>query len=905
MAVKPSKILLHVLLFYLSMLLVMAIGFKVYGADWVPEGENRNTWAVTEEKGVKWTPGSNPYETPEIDQPALGFYRTPQDYSIPDSWPQWAKNRFSGLSGGLSEADKKFMGIWSRPPLNTNTKWIDAKADKNTGAIEVTIPNFNLFTFVGIIPVGGTIEQDFKGHAKIYNLNDDLRYKIYAWDATDLKGTMITAISDKYIRALSIGNDLWGGARRPIMAQEVVEDPNKDIWTSVYDIDWNGSLYRFIDLYRLDKDFNIKAKFEVPLRTSYIKPWDTDLILKDNGNVVMAACESPEGYTQFNGPSFIAEIDRKTGATVWQTPQNNISSALAITKANLGYVYGGINYDRADFTQNPKSGDDAGFSGEDNSADLNNRWGILGRINESGVTLNWGSSGATTIAVDHRVRAIQVSKEKFSSYYFTDSVELSTTQGGSCSDNYTDPDPCSIVFDGSEGAGVGGPTDIEQGIADSNIYVKWDFGIGNAQEVTYAKVLTQSGSGDTGIIQYSDNDIDWSNLGSSFVITNAKLWREVQDLLVGSHRYYRFIVPTVSAGNLYTWEFNLYTRTQVFEEAPRFFTSGQKNIFSTKLTTDPGGVATGDPIATNPNAVFDGTLTNICQFPSLGGATANAYILFTFTNPVNLTWTKLWYNHADANATTIYLDYYDGSVWQNEASKAVSTGDYISWTVTPNVGYRTQWRFRIGNINIGATPSLDEWIMFDNIELYPVISAYNGASGVTEGVKAWEGRFGSGVSSYPGYFLDMTQSLRNQDLVAVGHTDASQTDFSQNQLVIGACNTSGVTIWYKTYSDMSVGYNVSPTKDGGYLVSGTLYTGTALENRSFVIMKIDDDGNKEWSKTFQEPGHWNDGRGVIETRDGGTLAVGGSSSASQDMSKPYFIKLDRFNRAETTGKPYD
>lgn len=250
-------------------------------------------WDKTE---LEWEKTKKPFdERVEIDQPPEGWfdYNNWSEFKVSKDWPTWATREFNGLMKDTSipKRREKFL-MWDRPPVSLNTRYADAKADRTNRYIKATVNDFKYFTVFKIIPEGGTIEQDFKGNAIIYNLDEEVRYKIVCFDSVGYLGASVTRLQDKYIRInKTIGDD------NPYKA---AEDPNKAIFYFINeeDPDPNYDTLRFFieDSSSGEKDYDLQTQMKV---------WDSVLPLNAFGNTVFDrrdgvfyACN---GYAWFSG----------------------------------------------------------------------------------------------------------------------------------------------------------------------------------------------------------------------------------------------------------------------------------------------------------------------------------------------------------------------------------------------------------------------------------------------------------------------------------------------------------------------------------------------------------------------------------------------------------------------------
>ncbi len=128
---------------------------------------------------------------------------------------------------------------------------------------------------------------------------------------------------------------------------------------------------------------------------------------------------------------------------------------------------------------------------------------------------------------------------------------------------------------------------------------------------------------------------------------------------------------------------------------------------------------------------------------------------------------------------------------------------------------------------------------------------------------------------------------RDGGYILAGSIGNPKQDYRSDILIL-KLDRSGEIVWQKRYgtdgSD-SVG-NVEPTKEGGYIVSGTLIehvteqSGEEYDVQTLLVMKLDRQGRIEWKKNYlhiRDDGEIENaaGRLVRETRDGGYIVAGG------------------------------
>ena len=143
-----------------------------------------------------------------------------------------------------------------------------------------------------------------------------------------------------------------------------------------------------------------------------------------------------------------------------------------------------------------------------------------------------------------------------------------------------------------------------------------------------------------------------------------------------------------------------------------------------------------------------------------------------------------------------------------------------------------------------------------------------------DGTKRWEKTYG-GPYSDSIYSLALTP---DGGALLGGLTYSSGTDISDMYLV--RVNGDGNKLWEKTYggSENDSIYSLAVTPDGGALLGGLTYSSGAGGSDMFLV-RVDEEGNKLWEKTYGGP-NLDAINSLVLTPDGGAL-LGGHSSASE------------------------
>lgn len=121
-----------------------------------------------------------------------------------------------------------------------------------------------------------------------------------------------------------------------------------------------------------------------------------------------------------------------------------------------------------------------------------------------------------------------------------------------------------------------------------------------------------------------------------------------------------------------------------------------------------------------------------------------------------------------------------------------------------------------------------------------------------------------------------------------GHNSYGGADWD---FYIVKLNSSGTFQWNKTFGGTNTEYATSiiQTTDGGYAVAGyTMSYGAG--QRDFYVLKLNNSGNFQWSKTIGGT-NYDEASSIVQTTDGGYVIAGRTQSfgANGDM---YIVKLD-------------
>lgn len=148
-------------------------------------------------------------------------------------------------------------------------------------------------------------------------------------------------------------------------------------------------------------------------------------------------------------------------------------------------------------------------------------------------------------------------------------------------------------------------------------------------------------------------------------------------------------------------------------------------------------------------------------------------------------------------------------------------------------------------------------------------------------------------NSFGGYSNEIAKSiiqLADSSFVIAGYT--SSFGIGGYDIFIVKADKNGNLIWQKTFggNDWDFAYNIEPTSDGGFIISGTTYS-FGYGNADGYIIKTDVSGNVLWSKTYG--GKRDDEfKSVIQTSDGNYALTGYTKSYSDSLGDTWLFKVD-------------
>jgi len=163
-----------------------------------------------------------------------------------------------------------------------------------------------------------------------------------------------------------------------------------------------------------------------------------------------------------------------------------------------------------------------------------------------------------------------------------------------------------------------------------------------------------------------------------------------------------------------------------------------------------------------------------------------------------------------------------------------------------------------------------------------------------------------GTSGYDDWLIPVQQTSDNGYIIA-GST--SHVDIDYADCLIVKLDAQGNKIWSKTlglsgYVDWFA--SVQQTSDGGYIAGGKI---SSAAGRNCLIVKLDSNGNKEWVKTLGLSGYDESCFSVQQTSDRGYIVGANVKSIGSNLYSFLITKLDSNGNKEwakiTGGYEYD
>lgn len=142
----------------------------------------------------------------------------------------------------------------------------------------------------------------------------------------------------------------------------------------------------------------------------------------------------------------------------------------------------------------------------------------------------------------------------------------------------------------------------------------------------------------------------------------------------------------------------------------------------------------------------------------------------------------------------------------------------------------------------------------------------------TEGREVWHKNIGDK------YNENAFSAARTRDggYVITGTTDSYDPEWGSSDAYLLKTDAEGNEVWHRNFvydkGTQEMGNSVIETKDGGYLIVGTVNTYDGDKWTEIMAIKTDSGGNQEWSETYGGP-LYDQGYSVVEAEDGYVIAA--------------------------------
>jgi len=146
----------------------------------------------------------------------------------------------------------------------------------------------------------------------------------------------------------------------------------------------------------------------------------------------------------------------------------------------------------------------------------------------------------------------------------------------------------------------------------------------------------------------------------------------------------------------------------------------------------------------------------------------------------------------------------------------------------------------------------------------------------------WTKTYGSGVDSLGHDVL----LLEDGGYLVVGETAVDGEQEGVVHLLLMKLDDDGDVVWERTYAEerASSGAALLAANDGGYVIAGAIQSDHGSD-ADIYLLRVDEDGTELWSRSFGTS--WNEfGGRLLETADGGYVIVGNSVDPNDIVADP-------------------
>ncbi len=271
---------------------------------------------------------------------------------------------------------------------------------------------------------------------------------------------------------------------------------------------------------------------------------------------------------------------------------------------------------------------------------------------------------------------------------------------------------------------------------------------------------------------------------------------------------------------------------------------------------------------------------------------------------------SIWIIKLDAKGDSVWSEVYEGAVVSSaQCIQQTDDGGYIvAGTGKENIlkldqNGRKEWGKHYGRILYSVEQTKDGGYIASGDSIFrPMEWNYIPSVSVVkldrEGNPEWKNPLGN---AFPGSAYSVQQTS-DGGYVFTGDSIGfkSGNDHSHYSLTV-KLDVSGKIRWIHTGSEYSSTESIHQTSDEGYIAAGN-----ALDPEhglNFLILLLDANGNEKWGHSYGKNLKWEYASSVLQSSDGGYVAVGQTESAGAGRYDVWIIKTDENGKLMSTGIP--
>lgn len=159
----------------------------------------------------------------------------------------------------------------------------------------------------------------------------------------------------------------------------------------------------------------------------------------------------------------------------------------------------------------------------------------------------------------------------------------------------------------------------------------------------------------------------------------------------------------------------------------------------------------------------------------------------------------------------------------------------------------------------------------------------------------WQKTYGGEFNDIPNCFI---QSSDTNILITGGMPTLNE---GNHDVFLMSIDTSGNLVWTNTYGGMygDIAQYLIKTYDNGYMISGYTRSSTSDSLNKLYLIKLNNFYDTVWTKSYNNHFFVN-GRGLAQTSDSGYIVTGSEKITGNYYSRLYLLKIDKNGNEEWT-----